>query len=840
MKTLRLFIRHAVLRAFLFGLVLNWLPGAVFAQEQRSTPVGPGVVHRYLYDPKGPWAINVLEVDLSNPYIELETVKARDRLQARERTSAMAARRDWEQHRVIGAINGDFYNPDGAPVGLQVTQGVVVHEPNTRTFFGVFADGRPLLARVSFQGEVDIGEIKAPIHGVNTSRGTNELVLYNAYRGATTLTNRFGAEATLKPVDSVLVNKPVRFVVLQIDSVSGNQPLSDSTWVLSGHGTSRDLLARKVAPGDTLAITLRLPPLLDPLKEAVGGMPRLVRDGRVSVETDIDGGAGFANVRHPRTAVGFSADSTRLWLVTVDGRQPNYSDGMTLYELADLLIDLGVYQGVNLDGGGSTTMVVRGEVVNRPSDAQGERSVSNALLVISHAATDTLSHLRLSPRRVELFSGESIRFEVSGFDQFYNPLDLSAETLFWEVDARVGTITTDGVLTASTRHDSGYVWVRAGLSDGAAVDSAFVVVQVLARVEIQPQPVVLQPGETQQLELIGFDTGGREVGIDLSQATWSVTGGVGEVSSDGVFTATDSGRGWIEVRVDSLVGRAEVLVAVEGEVTIEPFDNLLHWRLDGAGVRLLESDLRLTSESYVTPPTAAALDYSLTRSGGTSVFYLESGLRLGGAPDSVALLLKGDGRPYLVKAEFWDREDELFELLFERGLEPLPDEWTRVAASIQDARANWRNLGAELTPPLRWWRFLIFPGGGAIGEIVRGTILLDDFSAVYGMAATTGVGDSRSLAGGGEFRLLPNFPNPFNRGTEIRFWLPSAADVRLSVFNLRGELVRVLLAGPMPAGYHRHLWAGDDSRGRPVSSGLYFCRLRAKEQRQVRTLVVLR
>ena len=70
-----------------------------------------------------------------------------------------------------------------------------------------------------------------------------------------------------------------------------------------------------------------------------------------------------------------------VWLVTVDGRQPTFSAGMTLLELQALARRLDLTDALNLDGGGSTTMWVTGEVVNRPSDATGPRKVSDALLV---------------------------------------------------------------------------------------------------------------------------------------------------------------------------------------------------------------------------------------------------------------------------------------------------------------------------------------------------------------------------------------------------------------------------------------------------------------------------
>jgi exopolysaccharide biosynthesis protein len=117
----------------------------------------------------------------------------------------------------------------------------------------------------------------------------------------------------------------------------------------------------------------------------IGGWPRILRDGE-NVANDastIEGTlSGNAEARHPRTAVGFSRDSSTLVLLTVDGRSEN-SGGMTLLELADMMRQLGAWQAMNFDGGGSTTMVIDGRVVNHPSDHQGERAVGNALLVVS-------------------------------------------------------------------------------------------------------------------------------------------------------------------------------------------------------------------------------------------------------------------------------------------------------------------------------------------------------------------------------------------------------------------------------------------------------------------------
>src|SRR5690606_3591074 len=108
--------------------------------------------------------------------------------------------------------------------------------------------------------------------------------------------------------------------------------------------------------------------------------------GRHSAEDFVDY-EGFAEShsgrRHNRSAAGFSRDSTRIWLVAVDGRQPEFSRGATMAELAQIMRDLGAWNAVNLDGGGSTTLVVRERMVNRHDTLGTRRAVANALLAVN-------------------------------------------------------------------------------------------------------------------------------------------------------------------------------------------------------------------------------------------------------------------------------------------------------------------------------------------------------------------------------------------------------------------------------------------------------------------------
>jgi hypothetical protein len=117
-------------------------------------------------------------------------------------------------------------------------------------------------------------------------------------------------------------------------------------------------------------------------RNAVGGAGLLLLNGRVLDEWNEERIAqGFDTTRHPRTMIG--EDGASIWLVTVDGRQPALSLGMSFTELQGLAARLGLRSALNLDGGGSTTMVIRGAVVNHPSDQTGPRTVSDAIVVRS-------------------------------------------------------------------------------------------------------------------------------------------------------------------------------------------------------------------------------------------------------------------------------------------------------------------------------------------------------------------------------------------------------------------------------------------------------------------------
>lgn len=288
----------------------------------------------------------------------------------RQRTSDIARRAG-----AVAATNGGFFSGDGDPLGCLMIAGEVLSEPDPqRSCAGITADGGVLIDRVRGDLQVLAGEESARIDGINRGRRTDELILYRPVFDTSTRTNAFGAEA-------VIVNG----VVTTVTDLRGNTPIPRDGFVLSGHGRSRAWILQMMRPGTPVSVqTTFLPDGGDPrwqqIVHAVGGGPRLLSGGAFAA-----GGGGFPSTlvdrRHPRTAIGVRSDG-RILLLVVDGRRPTHSLGMTIVELAMAMRALGAVEAMNLDGGGSSAMVVGGRLVTLPSEETGERPVADAILVV--------------------------------------------------------------------------------------------------------------------------------------------------------------------------------------------------------------------------------------------------------------------------------------------------------------------------------------------------------------------------------------------------------------------------------------------------------------------------
>lgn len=356
----------------------------------------------------GPWRLQVLTIDPRGFDGRLFASYGPD-LEDRETTSALS--------RAAGAtagINAGYFVLDpaagapGDPAGVGVYGGRLLSETvNDRPALVLRDDARrSRVERLQWRGTIVSRAGRARLDGINrvpglirncgglddqpttrprhdfTCTDPGELVLF---------TPQFGRRTPAGAGSEVVLDRRDRVVSLR--SPRGG-PLWPGYRSIQATGDRIAELRSLARSGARVAVTTRLEGDRDRIlrpstsTSIVNGGPVLVRDGRVRVTPRADGFVrtadpsfyyGFSAKRNPRTLAGVDSRG-RTILVTADGRSTD-SLGLSITEAGAVSRALGMTDGLNLDGGGSTTMVVGGEVTNRPSDATGERPVGDALLI---------------------------------------------------------------------------------------------------------------------------------------------------------------------------------------------------------------------------------------------------------------------------------------------------------------------------------------------------------------------------------------------------------------------------------------------------------------------------
>ena len=342
-----------------------------------------------------PVRMNLLRLDLMK--VRLDVVHAGDGIIGTETVSSIATRKG-----ALAAINAGFFRLDtsayaGDPAGIFQVDGKLLSEANNgRVALLIdnsaktcercevyWARTAATIAHLKTFGELWSEARRSNIYGIDREMKPNEIVLY---------TPEFGS---ITPTSNATITEVVIDAGKKISSVAetnGGTAIPKGGFVLAASGTKRaELSATAIKGKEGLVILgsyIENPDMptttgkmaFTSVEDIVGGVPQLVKNGKVEVTWEQEKTTkSFVETHHPRTAVAKLKDG-KVLMITVDGRS-EASGGISLYDLAAYLLELGAADAMNLDGGGSTTMFLNGKVVNHPSDKEGERKVSDALIV---------------------------------------------------------------------------------------------------------------------------------------------------------------------------------------------------------------------------------------------------------------------------------------------------------------------------------------------------------------------------------------------------------------------------------------------------------------------------
>ncbi|GIV15457.1 MAG: hypothetical protein KatS3mg022_0892 [Armatimonadota bacterium] len=475
---LRRVVRHMLSLAWWGYLILALLP----LQAQTAVkPLGEGVVLKQYVQPfyNSPQIVNVLEVDLRNPAVRIDAEVGTGKVYRPDPTGGREIVSETVQRLgALAAVNADFFPWTGDPLNLHIQGGELVSEPSSeRAVFGLTEDRMVLFGAPVWRGEVVVQGIDPiPLNGINRPVQQNECVLVTPRWGETYPAPDGAVVWRLGEMQGVpALGKEMHARLEEIVNAQSPHPVPEQGALLVALGSAGERL-RTLSAGTAVTLRFSIEPgqemvVLAPqngrsntqlasrgywirqsgveywsrASMAVGGGPWLLRDGQILIDAPEQGfNSSFSDNRHPRTAVGVTADG-KLLLVTVDGRQP-MSGGMTLHELAQLMKLLGATDAINLDGGGSTTMAIRGGLVlNSPSEGK-ERPVANAVVVYApRPAVVEAVDVQIEPSSVTVRSGQSVRFTVRSPEkgQALNP-----DSILFGTTGGIGFVDQKGLFTA--------------------------------------------------------------------------------------------------------------------------------------------------------------------------------------------------------------------------------------------------------------------------------------------------------------------------------------------------------------------------------------------------------
>lgn len=416
---------------FIFLLILN---SNVYAKEVLREEFSPGatrVSHDLTYQNKNV-KVEVIELDLNNPYLNLKVVAGDGKYTQRATVSSMAKRTN-----ANALVNADYFNMllQGAPDNASIIDGRLVSSPSVYTdrhTLGITSDNRAIIDTTYFEGKVIAqNNVSYPIDGLNRSYywydGTGEYSHENKIQ----VYNDFWASASRgeKKNSEVLVNSDGT-----VEAISQGKnfdfAVPDGKQILQVDGQALNFINTNVKVGDKIKVDYKITPNYD-FKFMVGGHALLVNNGQaVKYTKDINVLGG----RRARTAVGISADGKKIYLAAAEGRTSR-SAGLTLGELSDFMISIGCNKAVNLDGGGSTAMFLKelgsqtGSRVINPEKNSSERKVVSGIGIFNTSpATGVPKGIKFKGPD-SILVGESALYDVVGaWDENLHPIDISSWT----------------------------------------------------------------------------------------------------------------------------------------------------------------------------------------------------------------------------------------------------------------------------------------------------------------------------------------------------------------------------------------------------------------------------
>lgn len=777
------------------------------AQVMSKREIGPGILHTRYRINSYPLNINVLTVDLNNPYNRIETTVANESAKGTESLVSAAKRQSSPGHRALAAANANFWvvpsQPEektytGTTRNASVRNGVIVTESNQhrdqwdggtmRT--GVVAMSYDKTAYIdyctsSIQVTADkIGSLE--VHQCNKGVHNDELCMYNSYYGSKrefmpikVVGGKYdfdeAGDATevildLEPGQTWDSGRDIKLTVAEVRTNAGKGTLGDHDLALVGRGANRDKIAA-LAVGDkvTLKYTWTYNPgsanEVTPLVEqAVGGNALVMRNGEL---TPHNSNETYNSQVYSRTGYGTSADGKTLYIVVIDkSTDPVYgaSKGCNTAVMCEFARSLGCSNMANFDAGGSAEMMVNGKIENKTTEGS-PRAVANGWMIYSIAPEDTpeaskvarlvFDELEMKAPIYGSFTPKVIAYNTYGAVIDYNFTDFTLSC-----DPSLGSC-EGSVFTAGAKPASGKITASYG---DVTVEGDIEVLQ--AQIALRVKPILIDGYRQYPMEVEAV-IASNTYSYNPATIQWTVDDTtVAEIDGNGVLHGKKEGTTTIHGTIGDFNDQTEVTVEIAPapEIAIGQWDT---WTVKGSsGITLTKLD----AEGKLTFTYGSARDPYVSVSNKTQFYSIPDGIFIEFTPSVEIRQLSFDMRaPFHAKTNVLTikpADDGVFEAGKTHKLE-LPISMLGDPADI------------SLYPiSLNYLRFYMTASSNYKGSQ---EIRLGNLSAVY---SHTGIEDLVAPANA-DIAIVPN-PVEANGS----FAVIAHDIVRADIFSLNGTLVK--------------------------------------------------
>lgn len=563
---------------------------------------------------KGWLAINIIDVDLNDKNTSINVLTSSNGLQTFQNVKTMIT----NNKNCIAAINADFFNgtsKNGNIIGMTIKEGklltstyyenevkdvlasFVLNDDNS-VIFDYFTN-KITLTNLSNNDSICVSDIN------KLSSNYEYPILYNSDWGKKSI----GSSQDLVLTELVVKDNKVIDIRYNKEAVE----IPEDGFVISTLGNTANVIQGSFKIGNMVELNIDSELDIDKVKVAISGGTLLVKDGKIANFTHNIYGS------NPRTAVGVSRDGGTLYLITIDGRQAS-SIGVSQTEFAEILIEKGIYTAMNLDGGGSTTMVTRrlgdesSTVENSPSD-KTLRNVPNAIGIFNTEKTSSLSHLIIEVDSVNVFVGCRKELTVKGYDKYYNPVEIDADKIKWSYSGV--PVSFDGnVLIGGDVAGTSTITASIGKAK-ASID-----IDVLSKpneLTITPKRVTIGKGESATFKVSGQNKNGYSADLKNNEVSWNVEQGKASLK-DGVFTANETGDYIISVSAGNAKSYALVTIDASSSKIVNDFEDLdFEFKAYPDEVK---GSVTLSQEEVFAGNKSAKLSYDFTGTSKTRAAYL--------------------------------------------------------------------------------------------------------------------------------------------------------------------------------------------------------------------------